>query len=225
VKNSLFFKSISNIPVTLTEPIIEAIFEMIRSGKLKQGDKLPPQDVLAGQLGISRTSLREALKELAYRGIVCSIHGKGTFISERLTSNREIIEARKIIEPGAANLAARRLNAEDCAEFVRLIQAMESRVKEIDFNGFSMLDLEFHMKINELANNQALVFMMRTLRDVMLVQQLHVQRLPGAIQRAYDFHKKIFACLNAGDSEAAEKTMKEHLEDVEEASNQEELTQ
>jgi GntR family transcriptional repressor for pyruvate dehydrogenase complex len=218
IQNSLF-QSISNNSTTLTEPIIEAILELIRNGKLKQGDKLPPQDILATQLKVSRTSLREALKELTYRGIVRCAHGRGTFVSERFTSNREIIEARKIIEPGVTVLATQRAQPGDCLALARLVEAMEGQVEAQDFQGFSILDLEFHMKINELADNQALVFMMQALRDVMLVQQLYVQRLPGAIRRAYDYHKKILACMEARDAEAAGRTMKEHLDDVAKASD------
>ncbi|MDR2523754.1 MAG: FadR family transcriptional regulator [Synergistaceae bacterium] len=215
------FKSITNVPATLTEPIIEAILNLIRDGKLRQGDKLPPQDALAEQLKVSRTSLREALKELAYRGIVRCVHGKGTFVRERFTSNEEIIEARKIVEPGVAALAARRLKPKECRELERLVEAMRSRVEATDFKDFSMLDLEFHMKINESAKNPALGFMMQTLRDVMLVQQLHLQRLPGAIRRACDFHVKILERMKARDAEGAENTMREHLEDVEAAFRQE----
>ncbi|MDR1621147.1 MAG: FCD domain-containing protein [Synergistaceae bacterium] len=223
MSEGLFFKAIPNGPVALTTPIIEAILDLVRRGELKQGDKLPPQDVLAAQLKVSRTSLREALKELSYRGVVRCVHGRGTFVSERLTSNREIIEAREIIEPGAAILATERLLPEDCDELQRLVEAMESRVAILDFYGFSVLDMEFHMRINAFARNQALVFMMQTLQDVMLVQQLYVQKLPGAIRRAYDFHKKILACMKARDAEGAGRAMKEHLKDVADASNQDTL--
>ncbi|MDR1966835.1 MAG: FCD domain-containing protein, partial [Synergistaceae bacterium] len=197
------FKSIYRPPVSLCDPIIEAILALIRNGDLKQGDKLPPQDIMASQLSVSRTSLREALKELSYRGIVNCVHGRGTFVSDRFATTAEIIEARRIIEPGAAALAATRMTKSDWAKLAALVDEMEGRVESNDFQGFSMLDLEFHMKINEFAGNPALISMMQTLRDVMLVQQLYVQKLPGAIRRAYDFHKKILLHLEEQDPDAA----------------------
>lgn len=218
--NKQIFKSLHTASPTLAEPIVETILDLIRNGELQEGAKLPPQDVMAEQLSVSRTSLREALKELTYRGVIDCIHGKGTFVSKRLASATEIIEARRVIEPGVASLAALRATGEDCRLLSQIVGAMKEKVEKYDFKGFSILDLEFHMKINEMSGNQALILVMQTLRDVMLVQQLYIQKLPGAIERAYEFHKRILADIEKGDSEAAYRTMKEHLDDVEGAAQQ-----
>ena len=207
------FKSISATSSTLAEPIIETILDLIRDGSLQEGDKLPPQNILAGQLKVSRTSLREALKELSYRGIVTCIHGRGTFVSERLVSNADIIEARATLEPGVAALAAIRADARSCEELASLVDKMESRVDARDFKGFSILDLEFHIKIKDISSTRTLSFMMRALRDVMLVQQLYTQKLPGAIERAYKYHKKILLTIKNHAAQAASEIMREHLVD------------
>ncbi|GHS92919.1 GntR family transcriptional regulator [Synergistales bacterium] len=217
---SSLFKSISAASSTLAEPIIETILDLIRNGSLQEGDKLPPQNILAGQLRVSRTSLREALKELSYRGIVTCVHGRGTFVSERLVSTADIIEARAMLEPGVAALAATRADARSYEELASLVDKMESRVDARDFKGFSILDLEFHIKINDMSANRALSFMMRALRDVMLVQQLYIQKLPGAIERAYKYHRKILLTIKNHDAQAASEIMREHLTDVADAAKQ-----
>lgn len=214
IDDATLFKSIVTTPTSLTDPIIEAIIGLIRSGKLKSGDRLPPQDVIATQLGVSRTSLREALQELAYRGIITSIHGKGTFVSEHFVSNEEIIEARKIIEPVAASLAANKVDEEDRALLIQFIDEMQEKVEKKDLKGFTALDLEFHMKINALSGNRALFFMMRTIRDMLLSQQNYTQRLPGALERAHNYHVKIVQAIINGEGNAAHRIMKEHLDDV-----------
>ena len=81
-----------------SKPVINKITSMIQNGDLKPGDRLPPQDVLADHLGVSRTTLREALKELSFRGLIICKHGIGTFISSGLVSDLEMVEARKYVE-------------------------------------------------------------------------------------------------------------------------------
>src|SRR5215472_5407311 len=108
--------------------VVEQIRALIRTGVLKSGDKLPTERALAEQLGVSRSSVREALSALEVLGIIHSRQGLGTYIAVNLTDGMpedqiedliveggtlEIIEACQLFEPGVAALAARRRTDED----------------------------------------------------------------------------------------------------------------
>jgi GntR family transcriptional repressor for pyruvate dehydrogenase complex len=108
--------------------VVERMCEQIRTGALLPGDRLPPERQLARELGVSRTSVRQALQALAERGVVESRQGDGTYVAAELTApfpgdaildvlNRErgvlgdILEFRRLLEPQIAALAAQRIDA------------------------------------------------------------------------------------------------------------------
>lgn len=203
--------SISN---NLAAKSIDALINMIRSGKLKHGEKLPAQDELAKELGISRTSLREALKELSYRGIIVSRHGHGTFVSDNMIDEKETIEARKLLEPGMVMLAAERLGVDDIKALQKLVARMEPYAAAEEYEKFSDLDTEFHCTLAEMCGNRALVRLFNALKDIMLHQQNIVQRLDGAINRAHSYHIEILKAIVGRDSAMAAQMMRNHLDDV-----------
>ena len=193
---------------------INTLLDLIRDGELKRGEKLPPQDVLAKRLGVSRTALREALKELSYRGIIDSQHGRGTFVCDNMVQEEEVIEARLILEPQMARLATQRALDHDLQELRSLCRSMERCVKNRNPKEFSDLDLEFHSAISAMSRNQALYKLLASVRDMMLHQQNVVQIIPGAMERAYLFHVEIIGAMAGRYAEEAEGAMRRHLEDV-----------
>ncbi len=198
----------------LTSRSIKQIIALVRSGVLKRGEKLPPQDEMAKKLGVSRTALREALKELSYRGIIASRHGRGTFVCDTMIREEETLEARRILEPRTAALAADRAGAKDVSRLKGLCEAMAGRVESGDLEGFSELDHEFHRAIAGMTRNQALAMLMASVGDTMLYQQNVVHLIPGAMERAYLFHRQITLAIAERRPEAAEQAMARHLEDV-----------
>ncbi|MGE5605174.1 MAG: FadR/GntR family transcriptional regulator [Bacteroidota bacterium] len=196
------------------EPLIKQLVEMIQQGRLQPGEQLPPQEELAQELGVSRTSLREALKELTYRGLIYCKHGVGTFVSNSFATELEMLEARKYIETGTAFLAALRATSEDIQQLAALINAMEENAKKRDLEAFSMQDYEFHNSIARLSGNHVLQKVLSTLGDLVLEQQNLVQRLPGALERANVFHHQIFDAIMARDPVTTAKLMTDHIEDV-----------
>lgn len=193
---------------------IGMLIDLIRCGKLKRGEKLPPQDILAREMGVSRTALREALKELSYRGIIASQHGRGTFVSDRLVAEEETLEARLILEPSVTALAAERGDDEGVEELRRICREMEADARRRDYQGFSERDLLFHSTLAAMAANQALVILLAAVRDMMLHQQNIVQIMPGAMERAYLFHLELADAVAVHDSTKARDLMRYHLEDV-----------
>ena len=198
----------------LSAKSIDAIINLIKLGQLKPGDRLPPQNVLAKDLGVSRTSLREALKELDYRGLVTSRHGRGTFVCDAIVSERETVEARRILEPSIAFMAARKGTPDDVGKLLDIVEQMRPRVRARQYQEFSDLDMEFHGQLARMARNKALEKLFLAVKDFVLHQQNVVQRIPGAINRAHAYHCEIVKAVADGDAPLAEEKMRSHLDDV-----------
>lgn len=196
------------------EPLIKQLISMIQEGHFKPGEQLPPQEQLARELGVSRTSLREAIKELSYRGLIYSKHGLGTFVSNSFATEQEMLEARKYIESGTAFLAALRASEEDIRQLADLIKQMDENANKRDFEAFSNLDYEFHNSIARFSGNHVLQKVLQTVGDLVLEQQNFVQKLPGAMERADSFHRQIFEAIRLQDAVKAAELMTEHIEDV-----------
>jgi GntR family transcriptional repressor for pyruvate dehydrogenase complex len=198
----------------LTARSVKLIITLIRDGKLKRGEKLPPQNILAGKLGISRTALREAFRELSYRGIIDSQHGRGTYVSDNMIQEEETLEARLILERQTVALGTERATDQEIAALAGLCDEMKTCVANRDPTGFSNLDLEFHSSIAGMTHNRALIMLIAAVSDMMLYQQNIVQAIPGAMERAYIYHLEILAAMRQRRVDIAENSMTRHLEDV-----------
>jgi len=121
--------------------IVQQIQRLVRRGKLKPGDKLPPERILVEQLGVSRAPVREAISALEILGLIESKGGKGNFVTgapDPMAYNRqvsrlkkeptpqELLEARKLIEPAIAELAAERATAKDIQRMEKILGAIKS---------------------------------------------------------------------------------------------------
>src|ERR1700731_1624153 len=143
---------------TVMSMVARRIEQLVRSGDLKAGDRLPPEPDLAQMLHVSRGSLREALKGLMYLGLIKSRAGDGTYIQSSLSrvlnqhfqwmilldevKHLEIYELRKIIEPDAAALAAKRATQVD----IELLEVALEGLAEGCGNPelFHAFDIKFH---------------------------------------------------------------------------------
>lgn len=156
--------------MALTDVAIEKIKAMIIDGRLKPGERLPREADLADQLGLSRGSLREAVRALSMLRILDVRQGDGTYVTsltpdillESLgfiidfhqdASILELFEVRRGLEPLAAEKAALLMSAEDAAGLLELVDSLEvtSSVEEVVAN-----DLEFHHRIAEATGNAML---------------------------------------------------------------------
>lgn len=215
---------------TVTENIIEQIKEQLLSGKLKAGDQLPPERVLAETLSVGRSSVREAIRALQYMGILEVRCGEGTFLSENISllsdhfkvsyllkrfSVMELIEARKTIEGEMVFLATVRSSLEDREMLEQLLQKMETVSDNVE--EFLKTDFEFHRKIAEMSQNSVLTEMLNAMRELTLEENLDVVKKPGQIRNALSYHKRILAAILACDADGAREIMLEHLRDIESA--------
>jgi GntR family transcriptional repressor for pyruvate dehydrogenase complex len=204
-----------NIVLKVVNPLITKIIDMVKKGELLPGEKLPSQEELSQKLGVSRTSLREALKELNIRGFIYTIHGKGTYVSENTANELEIVEVRKHIENEICFFASKRITDQEISILENIVNSMDKYAKKNDYMRFTDKDCLFHLSIAKFSKNIVFQKIMQTIEDIMLRQQNTVQKVPGAMVRANDYHKKILNAIKKHDSVQASKLMLEHLEDVE----------
>jgi len=217
--------------VKLSDGVVEHVKSLIAAGRLRPGDKLPPEREFAATLGVSRTALREAIRSLSLMGLINVRHGEGTFVSALVAGSfmkplspmlsmssadlLELIEARRIIESKAVGLCALRASADEVSSIRLLADEMASNTADLE--QFNQLDLDFHMALASGSHNSVLAAILETVRDAMYEQVQNVQRLPGAAGRASDFHLQIASAVAEGDDVRAEQVMLDHLNDVESA--------
>jgi len=213
--------------------IVEQIRDLIKEGRLKSGDKLPPEQVLAEKFGTSRPSVREALSALEILGITESRGGKGNFIKDNLDtllyeqefreleeeeSPFEILEARKAVETEIVGLAAKKATKEDIVSIRESLDKMKSAMTNIP--GIMEFDREFHINIAKAAHNSLLFSMMTYLVDL-FKEKLWINlkekswSIPGRPQKYFEEHTEIFNAIKNKDSKGARKRMYDHLADVE----------
>jgi len=211
------------------EEIVRQIKTMISEGRLNSGDQLPPERDLAQKFVVSRTSVREALRALESLGLVEIRPGEGTFVREVsveslieplamvMLSQREAIgelfEARRLLEPVIAGLAARRATPEELQEMDRIL---EEQAKEIA-TGHTGLpqDAAFHAAIASAAHNQAITRLVHGIMDLLAQSREESLNTPGRPMRSHEDHRRILEAIRMRDDKAAEHAMRDHVSAVE----------
>ena len=213
----------------LYEDIVQEFSSLIRHGVLKPGERLPSERVLADQLQVSRSSVREALRSLELQGLVISKRGSGTFINtdnlesmvallaSTLTSGadtlKHIFEMRHMLEPQIAALAAQRANKQEVAE---LESILEEQVKEIADGGTGVdSDTAFHFAMASATHNSALVKVISAVEDILRRSRNQSLQEPGRPQRSLASHREILGMIHSGDAAGARRAMEYHLTTVE----------
>ena len=218
---------------SISDHIVEELLERIRTNKLTAGDVLPSERALMQDFGVSRLACREALAKLQGMGILKAHHGKGVYLADieslsvnpavlRLLqvygniSNTNVLEARLIIEPPAAALAAQRAGPDERDAIFKGVQDTEKDLKGLPIlervQRFAEVDVEFHQTVASAGGNPVLPMLLKNMHELMLRVRLEVLILrPDITQRALADHRKIAAAIAAGDAKGAEAAMKRHI--------------
>ena len=211
------------------EEIVRQVKAMIAEGRLKGGDRLPPERDLAEKFVVSRTSVREALRALESLGLIEIRPGEGTFVREvsidalvgplalLLTSHREAIvelfEARRLLEPALAALAAARATRDEIQEMERIL---EEQAKEIAAGKTGLAqDAAFHTAIGAAAHNRAITRIAHAIMDLLTQSREESLNTPGRPTRSHQDHRRILTAITARDERAARQAMLDHVEAVE----------
>jgi GntR family transcriptional regulator, transcriptional repressor for pyruvate dehydrogenase complex len=223
------------------EGAVEQIADRIRLGELGEGDRLPSERELAAAMQISRPTVREAVRVLADAGVLRVRSGPsgGTSVAsgyvpiELLRSKSElrlgevagVLEARRLIEPRVAQLAAVNAREDDFARLQALIDAHKAMVAAGDVlaneDRFLQLDTQFHLRIARATGNTTIVSLMRTLLrrlEIARDMALHEPPIPDWV---IDIHERTLSAIRSSDHERIELVMDEHLATLERSFEQE----
>ena len=216
--------------MAITDAAIEKIKEMIVSGELRPGDRLPREADLAERLGLSRNSLREAVKALSLIHVLDVRQGDGTYVTSlepavlldamgfvidfhRDDTVLEFLEVRRILEPAATAIAAVRMTPEQIDELQALLDELgnDPSVEELVVN-----DLEFHRRIALGSGNQVLCSLVEGISGP--TQRARIWRgltQEDAVERTLAEHRNICAAISAGQPEIARAWATVHIAGVE----------
>lgn len=208
---------------SLSDEVAWQIEFAIKGGRFKPGEKLPSERVLSQELGVSRPILRQALQILEIGGLVDIQHGRGTFVvslanefvspikwlNDHKESVRAFYEARMVIEPACASLAARRASPKQIAELRINVNESGRVAHDEDILSFVALDIEFHSIVARLSGNPHLYRALELIINPETDARQVIHRLPGHLGVAQARHEKIFAAIVKKDEKAAQKMMSE----------------
>lgn len=212
--------------------VVSRILELIRTGSLRAGDRLPAERELIEIFGISRPSLREALRALSTLGVVRSQHGGGAYVSDldartllapldfyiSLTKANfaDAFDSRRVIEIEIVRRAAAKADSADVDDLRNIIEAHDT--VQDDPVGFRILDTRFHEKISAIAGNAVLQRIAYGLYNLGLDFQNFDRRArndPSLISQSTADHSAIAAAIIARDPDGAAQAMSRHLRNIE----------
>lgn len=216
-------------PITKTrisERAIEQIKELIVRENLEPGSKLPSERFLVTAFGISRTSIREALRMLEIMGLVEVKPGKGVFVkgltadlfmplSSLLSTHQETLhhhfEARLLLEPEASAMAANRASKKDIRRLRKVIESFKDNLQKDNLVGLIRADIQFHRLIANATNNRTIEMTMNTITRYDFDGWKMSLRTKKRPLKTIAEHTRILDAIEAGDEKKARSAMRSHL--------------
>lgn len=194
--------------------------------RCKPGDRLPPEREITEELGVARSTVREAMRSLAFLGAVEPKQGDGVYVGrvDEKVLNRvvemgllfqkskvsEVIEVRRLLETEAARLAARNRTTEDCETLRQSVANMNSNLGNLD--PFTALDLEFHIAVSRAGQNSVLEYLINSLRGLL---EMWIERAFSSpsidMERISMEHEAVCDAIVAGEPAKAGDLMDVHL--------------
>jgi GntR family transcriptional regulator, transcriptional repressor for pyruvate dehydrogenase complex len=212
----------------ISQVIIEQVRLLIRQGKLKPGDRLPSERALCGRFGVSRVTVREALRVLEATGLIeirvgarggamvaePSSDSVGEGIADLLTlsalSPSEITETRMVIEVSLIPLVVERATADDLAALTDICTAQEAAIAEKRHS--TELSAEFHTRLAGCTHNAAVAMLVQSFHGPLLASlDAAAATAPEMGRRGVEEHRHLIEAIEAKDTDAATEIMRAHL--------------
>jgi GntR family transcriptional repressor for pyruvate dehydrogenase complex len=213
----------------LLDELTDRILSLIRSEGLRPGDRLPSNRALSEQVVVATPTVREALRRLEATGAVELRHGSGVYVRADVSRlimvnpNRlrlefgailDLLEARELIEPHLAEVAARVATDAQLDELAEALHRAAAALGEDQ--QLHVANMEFHRTIAKLAGNRALAQVLDSLVDLHDQEQRHILTLYGDRDHDHRVHAAILAAVRGRRPQRARRLMLEHLRDVRE---------
>lgn len=218
----------------LADQVAAHLTSEIVAGRRSPESALPPEARLAAEMGVSRLTIREAVKVLAQKGLVRVERGRGTYVNaparwspldplllaaraarsgERRAALGDLLEARRLVEPGVAELAAQRRDDDD----VHALRDGLARMREADddVERFVAADIAFHDRLLGAAANPVAAALFEPVSELLRAARRATSLEPGARAHAVAAHERILTAVEARDGEGARREMLAHLLETE----------
>jgi len=214
-------------PITvynLHKQVVHELGRLIVGGELKPGENLPREELLAEQMSVSRSALREAIKVLSAKGLIESRQKTGTRVREAIYWNQldadvlgwrcalmptesfveKLVEMREIIEPAAAAAAARRRTS---AQLAALKEAYEAMAAATDLDAWAVADLSFHEHLLRAANNELMSSLFSVIETALGTYFRLSARNASNFNVALPQHLKVYEAVQRKQPEVARQAM------------------
>lgn len=213
-------------PGSLATRIAAQIEQLIADERLKPGDRLPPERELAVLLGVSRPSLREAIRSLAAQGRVSVRHGQGVFVESDATTRRlrsdlaeievnlaELFAMREVLEVPAAGWAATQASPDELAAIEHAFTGLEAAISEkpIDWVELQKLDVAFHESVVKACGNRFLLRTLGVLNEVMVAGMQTTLQIPGRLEKSATDHRRLLEAIRRHDAAGARAAARAHI--------------
>ncbi|MCQ0093823.1 FadR/GntR family transcriptional regulator [Roseovarius sp. M141] len=222
---------------SVAQAVVKQIEEMILSGVLKEGRKLPSERELSETLNVSRPKVREALKTLENRGLLKVRHGEGSFIvpltgkamssallslyGRHSTAFYDYLEYRREQEGFAARLAALRATQDDKERIAATLDNLRKAQQTDDHQLSRTADFALHSAIVDASNNATLIHMMASIYDLTkqgaFYNRQYLRTIDGSGEQLLNQHIELGNAIIEGDPERAEKAARDHMDFVEQS--------
>ncbi|GAA1369919.1 FadR/GntR family transcriptional regulator [Peribacillus frigoritolerans] len=223
-------------PKKIYEEVSDELYEMIRSGSLKPGEQLDSIQQLAENFQVGRPAIREALSALSSMGLIEIKQGEGTFVktfdpaimnhplSAALLMDQDnikhLLEVRKILESGTAEVAAKKRTEENLIELKDMLFNMEKVSDDEELS--DKADISFHVAVANASQNELLITLMNHVSELMTEKMRDIRRAAlyseeMTLKQLYQQHVRIYDAIVAQDEDGARSAMLFHLQSVEES--------
>lgn len=212
--------------ISITDSVVESIKELIISGEYQVDDKLPAEQKLCEELGVSRTSVREALRVLQALGYVKMLPGKGAFVARNTLINDaekdwfedgdsgylEFMEVRLALEPVAVRLAIENGTEAQVKELEDIEQSFREAVEKRNSVKMMLADDLFHKHIFLMGKNKMMCRINDQISKVYLKYRKQSFTDDTIYKNAIKPHDKIVECIKQGNIDGAVEEMRKHME-------------
>ena len=214
----------------LVDEAIQGILDRVVDGEFPAASALPPEADLAALLEVSRPTMREAVRSLSDRGVLRVVHGRGTFVAPqeewrdlptligvlaRTTPSRDLglqlIQVRRMLEVGAAGLAAEHRSDDDVARMQDLLDRYDTAASREDVDEVAALDIAFHEAILAASGNPFLAAIMQPLAEALSASRRTTAARDDVRSRAQEHHRRIVQAISDGDPASAKDAMRAHM--------------
>jgi GntR family transcriptional repressor for pyruvate dehydrogenase complex len=218
----------------VSDAAVDQIAALIASFKIQVGDQLPSERQLMQQLGVSRASVREALRILEAQGLLKVHPGRGAFVIARPEQANaaasvlswlqthgkeayELADVREALDGKAAYLAAQRISEQELEDMRNVLRRMEEHERAGRMEQVTAADRDFHRLLSAAGGNEVLRGLADHVADAMSGMKYSILALPSRSRRSIQEHWKIIRALEAHDPEAAAAAVVEHMQSGKEA--------